>query len=558
MQNSRRQFIRLTSISGLGLGYGLSAKADSLENQEVYAEDEQSLYVGDKIAVTDTVHGKVRGFILNHVYTFLGIPYGADTGGRNRFMPPKSPPPWKNVYPALWWGDSAPQDLANRYKNPYSSFVDHWNYEGVSEDCLRVNVWTPEINGTSNRPVIVWLHGGGFTAGNAIEQDGYHGENLSRKGDVVFCSLNHRLNAFGFSDFSEMGAPGFEKSGNVGMLDIVLALNWVQQNISNFGGDPNNVCLMGQSGGATKITSLMAMPKAKNLFHKAVLLSGGRLTLGDNDLSSRIANTILKEGGIGKGQIRKLQEMSWDKYLSLSSSVITKIRQESYQRGNHERVEWGPVVDGLVIPKHPFEPDAIQHVENIPTLICSTLNESAPGQFSAEFENMSLKDVQRQLEKRYGEETGAIVNAYAQCFPRRKPIEIWSMILSNRSGAIALANRKAKQNASVFLAWFAWQPPLFNNRLRAFHCSDICFWLYNTDRMLSHTGGGKRPRELSDKMVASLLSFVRNGSPLCSEMPEWKSYSPENGETMILDDKSILVHDPDRQARKIIENYKTF
>ena len=202
-------------------------------------------------------------------------------------MPPQKPKPWTDVFPALWWGNSAPQNMENRYANKYGSFRDHWNYDDVSEDCLRINVFTPALNDGKKRPVMFWIHGGGFTAGNGIEHDGYNGENLARLGDVVFCSINHRLGPLGFCNLAGVGGEKFAASGNVGMLDIVAALEWVRDNIANFGGDPGNVTIMGQSGGGAKVCTLTAMPSAKGLFHKAVVLSGASAQIGRQGTTPR-------------------------------------------------------------------------------------------------------------------------------------------------------------------------------------------------------------------------------------------------------------------------------
>ena len=222
MKSNRRQFVQTlgTSSAGIALGTTLAAPADV----RAAGQDGQILQVGDNIAVTNTQYGKVRGYVLRDIYYFLGMPYGADTSGANRFMPPQKPKPWTDVYPALWWGNSAPQNMENRYENKYASFRDHWNYDDVSEDCLRINVFTPAINDGKKRPVLFWIHGGGFTNGNGIEQDGYNGENFARFGDVVFCSINHRLGPLGFCNLAGVGGEKFASSGNVGMLDIVAAL----------------------------------------------------------------------------------------------------------------------------------------------------------------------------------------------------------------------------------------------------------------------------------------------------------------------------------------------
>ena len=259
--------------------------------------DAQQLFIGENIAVAQTAYGKVRGFVLRDIFCFRGIPYGADTGGENRFMPPRPPEAWEGVRPAVAYGASAPQSYYDRRPESYSMFVDHWNYDLMGEDCLRLNVWTPALDDGKRRPVLVWLHGGAFARGNGIEQDSYDGENIARYGDIVFCSVNHRLNAFGFSDFASVGGEKYRRSGNVGMLDIVAALQWVHDNIANFGGDPTNVTIMGQSGGASKVCLLAAMPAAKGLFHKAVALSGDATRANDAAYAERLGETILREAG---------------------------------------------------------------------------------------------------------------------------------------------------------------------------------------------------------------------------------------------------------------------
>ena len=278
MKPTRRDFFKTvgTGVAGLGMGPVLVPSA-SPSPRGGHVGDDQVLYIGDDIAVADTTLGRVKGYLLRGVYHFLGMPYGADTSGVGRFMPPRPPDPWEDVFPAVWWGNSAPQNMESRYAYRYQSFADHWNYDDVSEDCLALNVWTSGYGDGRKRPVLVWLHGGGFTNGNGIEQDGYNGENLSRLGDIVFVSLNHRLGPLGYTNLAGVGGEPYAASGNVGMLDIVAALGWIRDNIERFGGDPANVTIIGQSGGGVKVTTLMAMPSAEGLFHKAVVLSGASL-----------------------------------------------------------------------------------------------------------------------------------------------------------------------------------------------------------------------------------------------------------------------------------------
>lgn len=548
MKANRRSFIQTLGLSAATVGVGTSHTTIAQPVNNPLKDDEQILFVGDNIAVASTSYGKVRGFILRGIHTFLGIPYGADTSGENRFMPPQKPKAWTDVRPAVWWGNSAPQIMEKRYADSYSSFVDHWNYDDVSEDCLRINVWTPALD-TKKRPVIVWLHGGGFVNGNGIEQDGYHGENLSRMGDVVFCSLNHRLGALGFINVAGVGGDKFAASGNVGMLDIVAALEWVRDNIANFGGDANNVTIIGQSGGGAKVCTLMAMPSAKGLFHKAVALSGSSLGGVNKEYSEKLGAMVLKEAGLHPNDISKLQQIPWREYIDIANRAVAKMADEA-KRLNLLRGGFSPVADGNYLSATPFYSDSAHFSADIPMIISTTFNEQSPSRVDSSLEKVSLNDVKERLKARFGDKSGEIVDAYAKTFPDKKPIEIWSMVMSNRKNAIATADAKVKQKAPVYVAWFGWQPPLFDGRMRAFHCDDICFWFYNTDLMLTHTGGGARPRRLSEKMAKSFVNFARTGNPNGGGLPHWPHYSSAKGETMILDDVSVVKNDPDRDARK--------
>ena len=547
MKSNRRNFIQslglgaaTLSVGSNPLSPGQSARVDS---------DDQLLYVGDNIAVANTEYGKVRGFVLRGINQFLGIPYGADTSGKNRFMPPVKPEPWTDIKPTVWWGNTAPQIMEKRYSNAYASFVDHWNYDDVSEDCLKLNVWTPKVD-SGKRPVVVWLHGGGFTNGNAIEQDGYHGENLSRLGDIVFCSINHRLGPFGYSHLKAAG--GHPHSGNVGNLDMVAALEWVKNNIANFGGDPNNVTIIGQSGGGAKVTSLMNMPAAKGLFHKAVALSGTSLTGVNKEYAEKLGLKVMEEAGLKPGEIEKLQQIPWRQYIDITTRAVEKMAEEA-KKMNISRGGFSPVADGVTMNDQPFFSDPTHFSADIPLIINTTFHESSPSRTDAKLEEISLAEVVEKIKPRFGADSAKIVEAYSQNFPKAKPVEVWAMILSNRKGAIAAADAKVSQRkAPVYVSWFGWQPPLFDGRMRAFHCDDICFWFYNTDLMLTHTGGGKRPRALSSKMAKSFLSFIKTGNPNGGGLPAWKPYTKENGETMILDDTCQLVNNPDAMGRKAL------
>lgn len=560
MKSNRRKFFKTVGAGAAGLGLAsalpLSSCAGSSEQTKSNDDDGQVLFIGDDIAITDTVYGKVQGFIHKDVYHFRGIPYGADTGGKNRFMPPQKPEPWSNVFPAVWWGNSAPQILDNQFSRPYASFADCWNYDAVSEDCLRLNVWTKGLADGGKRPVIMWLHGGGFSAGNGIEQDGYKGENLSRKGDIVFVSINHRLGAIGFSDLSAVGGSKYADSGNVGALDMIAALEWIHENIVNFGGDPGNVTIIGQSGGGAKVCTVAAMPKSKGLVHKAVPLSGSSTQAMDQSVSQKLGEYILKEAGLKTSEIDKLQEIPWREYIELANRASQKYSQENAQSGG--RSGFAPVADGVNIPKGTFFSDENGVASDVPMLICSTFHEMSIGRLEPELENITASEAKEYLKTRagfrggYGDQAPEIYDAYAKVFPDAKPIEILNLAAASRKGVVDTATAKSNQKAPVYVAWFGWEPPLFNNRMRAFHCIDICFWFYNTDLMITHTGGGARPRKLSEKMSDALLQFMKTGNPNGGGLPEWPVFTVENGETMILDDQCEVKNDPDREARKIL------
>ncbi len=559
MKTTRRNFFQTAGLGAAGLGIASALPLTSCATTAKAADetDEQVLLVGDDIAIAQTVYGKVQGFILRGIYNFRGIPYGADTSGKNRFMPPQKPESWTDVKPVVWWGNTAPQSMDNRYDNAWASFVDHWNYDDVSEDCLKLNVWTPALADRKKRPVMVWLHGGGYTNGNGIEQDGYDGENLSRKGDIVFVSINHRLGPIGFSDLSGVGGEKYKDSGNVGALDMVAALEWVKENIANFGGDPANVTIMGQSGGGAKVCVVAAMPAAKGLIHKAVPLSGSSTKALDLEYSQKLGEYILKEAGLKPAEIDKLQVMPWKEYLLLANKASQTMAKENPPAPGF-RGDFAPVADGVNIPKGTFYSETEGVSADVPMLICSTFHEWGMSRTNPDLEKITAEEAKNMLKERagirggFGDKAAEIYDAYAKIFPDKKPIEIMTLASSNRKGVVETATAKAVQKAPVYTAWFGWEPPMFNGRMRAFHCLDICFWYANTDLMLTHTGGGARPRKLSEKMSASLLQFMKTGNPNGGGLPEWPVFTVENGETMVLNDTCEIKNDPDREARKLL------
>ncbi|MDR2389558.1 MAG: carboxylesterase family protein [Tannerellaceae bacterium] len=551
---NRRDFLKglgsATAAAGAGSLLPLGACSIS-GGKSAFAEDDGPvLQIGENIAVASTESGKVKGFIMRGVYTFLGIPYGADTSGRNRFMPPVKPASWEGVRPAVFYGNSSPQRIYDRSSTSYGAFIDHWNYDEVSENCLTLNLWTGGLADGKKRPVLLWLHGGGYTRGNAMEQDGYHGENIARYGEVVFCSVNHRLGVFGFSDLSVAGGK-YEASGNAGLLDMVAALQWIHDNIANFGGDPGNVTLIGQSGGGGKVCLLAACPQARGLVHKGVALSGSALTGTGKDYARRLGGYILREARLEPQAADALQELPWGEYLDLAERAAAKMR-DAEGDGGLRRGGFAPVADGIYVPEGTFFESPLADSPDIPLLFCSTFHEQSPSRTDAAVEAITLPEVMERIASRYPGREEAIVRAYANNFPDARPVEILALINSNRLAVVNAATAKSRQASPVWMAWFGWCPPLFDGRMRAFHCLDICFWFLNTDLMVSHSGGGARARRLSRRMADALLAFARNGDPNGGELPPWPRFTVERGETMILDDVCRVRDDPDRQARSLL------
>jgi len=354
-----------------------------------------------------------------------------------------------------------------------------------------------------------------------------------------------------------VGGEKYKDSGNVGALDMVAALEWVKENISHFGGDPDNVTIMGQSGGGAKVCVLAAMPAAVGLMHRAVPLSGSTTQAMDQSVSQKLGAYVLEEAGLQPSEIDKLQEIPWKEYILLANRASQRLREESGESSGF-RLGFAPVADGIHIPKGKFFSEAEGVSSNVPMVICSTFHEWGMSRTNPELENITADEAKEMLKEQagfrggLGEKAPEVYDAYARAFPEAKPIEIMILISSNRTGVVETATAKLNQKAPVYVAWFGWEPPLFNHRMRAFHCLDICFWFYNTDLMLSHTGGGARPRKLSENMSDALLQFMKSGDPNCESLPEWPAFTAENGETMILNDVCEVRNDPDREGRELI------
>jgi para-nitrobenzyl esterase len=516
------------------------------------------LVTGRDVAVADTESGKVRGYVHNGIFTYKGIPYAR----AERFMPPSKPEPWKDTRSSLTYGPVCPLMDPVTSVMDESEFLFHHDWGYPNEDCLRLNIWTPGISsqGGGKRPVMVWLHGGGHTAGSSQELPSYDGESLARKGDVVIVSVNHRLNMLGFLNLSAYGEK-YKSSPNVGMMDLVSALEWVKSNISNFGGDPSNVTIFGQSGGGGKVNTLLNTPSAKGLFHKAVIQSGGLgLKFQEKELSARVAAAVLAELKLQPAQIDSIQKIPFNVLAAAGKRGMAKINEELKAEGKVVGpfgVSWGPINDGVFLPYQPTDSQAKALGADIPLMIGSTKNEFMASVFMPHLRNGSAEDIRSHLQKVYGDKTDSYITAVKKAYPNdSKPTDLIDVDDMFRRSALKMADMKVSASkAPVYLYLFTWQSPVMDGSFKSFHCMEIPFVFNNIHRCEEMTGGGKEAYVLADKVSQAWINFAKTGDPNHKGLPSWQRYSPENGATMIFDtqcqekyhhDKDFLALTPDR------------
>ena len=503
-------------------------------------------WAADTFIVADTTFGKIRGVDANGICMFKGIPYGASTAGKNRFMPPANPVRWTGVKDTLEFGASAPQNEPGKPVVTSDVAVAGAGLTAESEDCLVLNVWTPAVSDGRKRPVMFWCHGGGFSNGSGSSPI-TDGANLARRGDVVVVTVNHRLNVLGFANLTECG-PEFTQSGDAGMLDLVQALTWVRDNISQFGGDPSMVTIFGQSGGGRKVATLLAMPAAKGLFHRAIIESGPAIKLVDPEDGKRAASALLSSLNLSKSQVRELQALPVDRIMTAYFAVTRNLT------GNQMNVGFAPTVDGKILPQHPFHPSASAVSATVPLMIGCARTELTTRADEAAF-SLSDAAMRERVQRLMGNHAETVIDVYRKANPGATPSDIYFLISSDQAyGAptMKVAERRAALGQGpVYLYYFCWESPMDGGRLKSPHTVEIPF-AFDTVKAANLTKHSPDAQALADKVSDAWIAFARRGDPNTPKLPRWPAFDPAKRPTMVFNNQSRVENDPIREQRLVM------
>lgn len=488
----------------------------------------------------ETTSGGVMGYNENGINKFWGIPYAQ----AERFMPPTAYPAWEG-YRVCWTiGESAPQNDA---VSPFDFMPNSMQIVESEENLFKLQIQSPDLNPTTLKPVVVWFHGGGYTTGASMEFDMYDGSNLAEYGDVVFVGVNHRLNVLGFLDLSAYGEK-YKYSGNVGILDLEFSLQWIQDNIKSFGGDPNNVTIVGQSGGGSKVTTLMGMPSATGLFHKAAALSGGSAQITRTTETARAESAkLLEQLGISASKVDTLADLPYE---------------ELYAAANAAGVTYGPVVDGDLIPTGNFAASS-----NIPFLAGNVLgefstniggmathNQTSEAAFLANALNLTEEEVLAQLTARYGDSAQAILTAFRTAYPGHK--DAGALYLNNRYGkgmsAIPLVTAMDSYGGTCYNYVQAYVYPMFGGIVPIHTASCIPFWFHNMEYIPAWIAGDEvAAHQVSNQMAGALVAFARTGNPSQDGL-KWEPWTASNHATMVFDTETSMRYGHDKELFDLI------
>jgi len=505
----------------------------------------------ERTDIVPTSNGPVRGYRDRGLAIFKGLRYAAPPLGALRFSPPQQPAPWSEPADALTLGAPAIQvgvEPGGTTGGKSAGDPPAPGQPGTDEDCLFVNVWTPGLTG--KRPVMVWLHGGGFANGSGGAAM-YDGEALARRGDTVIVTVNHRLNVFGYLHLGDLG--GHPSSGEAGMLDIVQALAWVRGNIAAFGGDPGNVTIFGESGGGMKVSLLLAMPAAAGLFHRAVIQSGPWLKAVSRENATKYAKAFLDALGVKPGELAKLQTFS----AAELQAAAAKSAPPNVIAG------FSPCVDGIALPGGPFDPEAPTISANVPVMIGTNKDEATLFLFAdPRFGDYTEEDLAKRAKQAVGDKAEALIAAVREAFPDYSPSHLTAVVQTVAmfwGDSITLAERKRAQStqvegaAPVFMYLLEWETPRGRGRLRSPHALEIPLMFDNVETARNFVGGGDEPQRLADQMSEAWLAFARTGNPATPALPDWPAYDPNRRATMVFNLESRVVDDPYSAVRKVLQ-----
>ena len=492
---------------------------------------------GQLFWTVETTSGKVQGIGNSGIKEFKGIPYGAPTGGKNRYLPPQKPASWTGVRECFGHGQICPQTLAN-LNSDYAMLI-QWDLHvgGMGEDCLSLNVWTPGVNDGGKRAVMVSFHGGGFATGSG-NGAGYDGAQLAKFGDVVVVTVNHRLASFGYLHLADLVAPPeFARSGVAGMMDLVASLEWVRDNIEKFGGDPAKVMIFGQSGGGAKTSTMLAMPSAKGLFHSAGVQSGSTIRSATREAATKSAETLLAKLGIAKGDVAGIQKLPWQQILEAQASLGAT-------------ASFTPVVDGTVLPHHPFDPAAPPESADVPVVISTTLEDGALALTNFDLTEDGLR---KMMTERYGEKAEPMLKMYRSRYVHKSPFLIEAQIATDAGGrrnAVTQAERKsALGKAPAYMYLWEFESAGFGGKFGAVHGTDVSASFYNFRDGIGGTGSPQE-RALWERFASAWISLAKTGNPNHAKIPNWPAYDSDKRATMIFDNETRVENDPRSEIRR--------
>ena len=527
---------RRSFLTALGAGYAMANH--SWAQSRPTARDAGASRNSQLFFTADTQYGQVQGMANAGIKEFKGIPYGAPASGKNRYMPPKKPAAWTGVRECLAYGQISPQTIASPASD-YGQLI-QWDLHygtGMGEDVLTLNIWTPGIKDGGKRAVLVSFHGGGFATGSGNGPQ-YDGLQLARLADVVVVNVNHRLASFGYLHLADLGAPPeFAHAGVVGMMDLVASLQWVRDNIENFGGDPAKVMIFGQSGGGAKTSTMLAIPSAKGLFHSAGIQSGSTIRSATREQATKSAELLLAKLGISKGNIADIQMVPWQQILEAQTSLGAS-------------AAFTPVVDGEILPHHPFDPAAPPESADVPVIISNTLEDAA-----LRLTNFDLTDegLRTMLNQRYGAKAETILAIYRNRYPDKSPFLIQAQIATDstaRRSATLQAERKAAQGkAPAYMYLWAFASAGFGGKFGAVHGTDVSATFNNYRDGVGGTGSDEE-RALWSRFATTWVTMAKNANPNNSKIPNWPAYDATTRATMIFDKEVRVENDPRSEIRK--------